>query len=235
MLQWDGETWQPVPGLAGCNDPEAFNYTAGSDGSAACWSCEPVTFDGYTYSVIEVADQCWFAENLRSTHYNDGTPIPVEQGNDEWAASSSDLRCVHTANPTNETLYGQLYNFRAVTSPHGLCPSGWSVPSQSEWDALAEHAASLGYFPVAPALKAVGEWQDNPAVDAIGFAALPGGGRRIDGYFDPTGTYGYWWTRTPSGSGNVWYRQMTTTGSLDLQIVMFKPEQGMSVRCLRTR
>ena len=88
---------------------------------------------------------------------------------------------------------------------------------------------------MAPALKAVGEWQDNPAVDALGFAALPGGGRRIDGHFDPTGTYGYWWTRTPSGSGNVWYRQMTTTGSLDLQIVMFKPEQGISVRCLRTR
>ena len=32
--------------------------------------------------------------------------------------------------------YGQLYNWYAVDDERGLCPSGWHVPSDEDWQDL---------------------------------------------------------------------------------------------------
>ena len=59
----DGSCTTPV--VEGCTDPADMNFGCRKHGYGSCASywCSSIEFDGYTYSVVEIGDQCWFAEN----------------------------------------------------------------------------------------------------------------------------------------------------------------------------
>jgi len=77
--------------------------------------------------------QCWTAENLRVTKYNDGTVIPDETANGGWGGLA-------TGEASYIATYGYLYNWYAaagiVTSmgsqTKNICPTGWHVPTDGE-------------------------------------------------------------------------------------------------------
>lgn len=63
--------------FSGCTDPDAVNYDAEAvedDGSCE-FELLPVTFDGYAYEVVQIGEQVWFAENLRTTVYAGGDEL----------------------------------------------------------------------------------------------------------------------------------------------------------------
>ena len=71
-----------APIVLGCTDPAYAEFDASAnadDGSCATLNptCVEPSFDGYSYSVVEIGDQCWFAENLRTTVYGNGDAIPA--------------------------------------------------------------------------------------------------------------------------------------------------------------
>ena len=57
--------------FSGCTDPDALNYDAYAveDDGSCDFELVPVTFDGYAYEVVQIGEQVWFAENLRTTVY----------------------------------------------------------------------------------------------------------------------------------------------------------------------
>ncbi len=79
----------------GCMDPTADNYdpyAIEEDGSCVySWqvpfviSNQRLLIDGYTYDLVAIGDQCWFAENLRNEHYANGDAIPANLSVSEWA------------------------------------------------------------------------------------------------------------------------------------------------------
>ena len=174
---------------------------------------------------MEIGDQCWFAENLRSTilpkrrcdSFRHGgrwnPPLSVSLQYTARAAStcynySPDIDACDEAQSLEE--YGRLYNWYAVDDARGLCPSGWHVPTDGEWTdwrITSLHKASAERrerFEVDVRLDTGGNGTDD-----FGFSALPGGYRFYDnGYFYDAGSYGYWWSSSPSG-GDAWYRTCT--------------------------
>jgi uncharacterized protein (TIGR02145 family) len=88
----------------------------------------------------------------------------------------------------------------------GVCPSGWHIPNNAEWDELFRFAdgtngTSSPYdSPTAGRyLKATNGWNSNGnGEDTHGFAALPGGYGSSDGGFDDVGNYGNWWSSSES-------------------------------------
>lgn len=110
-------------------------------------SCGKVKdYDGNTYNTVQIGKQCWMKENLRTTHFADGTPIPAGGDNHSDTApyyydyNSSDL-------PLDER--GYLYNWLAAmhgaassdanpSGVQGACPTGWHLPSNAEWTVLEE-------------------------------------------------------------------------------------------------
>jgi uncharacterized protein (TIGR02145 family) len=184
---------------------------------------------------VKIGDQVWFAENLRSSTYRNGDPIPGGLSDEEWKSTPSGAQSVQGQGTSDEAEnledYGRLYNWNAVNDPRGLCPSGYHVPSDEEWTDLENH---LGGSPVAgAALKS--STSDSPAWDgdnSSGFSALPGGGRYyVSGNFYYQGDYGFWWSSSPDGA-YAWARYLSS-GLSSVSRSDANLRDGFSVRCVR--
>ena len=165
--------------------------------------------DGNNYPIIKIGNQIWMKENLRVSRYRNGDLIPNVTDNTAWGTLTSGGRSWYNNDSTNnENPYGNLYNWYAVTDSRGLCPSGWHVPSDSEWDVLTN---SLGGLSVAGGkMKSVGTtyWisPNKGATNESGFSALPGGCRGNDGNFYNILGYAFFWSATEFDNANAWYR-----------------------------
>lgn len=108
------------------------------------FSQETVTdVDGYEYNTVQIGNQTWFKENLRTTKYNDGTPIQTittETGNWDWTWGGPDKCTYYDVNLYLERTYGKLYNGYVVRSEKNVCPVGWKVPNDAELTELILHA-----------------------------------------------------------------------------------------------
>ena len=93
----------------------------------------PVAYQGHNYATVQIGDQCWFAENLRSENYENGDVISTPEGQSEWMNVSSGAVWLYYDDSSLLETYGRLYNWNAVDDARGLCPSGWHVPSHDDW------------------------------------------------------------------------------------------------------
>jgi uncharacterized protein (TIGR02145 family) len=206
-------------------------------------SCVDVTFDGYSYATVQIGDQCWFSENLRSDHYRDGAAIPGNLDNATWSGTSAGAQAYYLNDAVNLSAYGRLYNFYAVDDARGLCPSGWHVPSDDEWMTMEMHlgmsaldANSTGWRStgsVGNKLKEAGtaHWSNDSGADnSSGFTALGGGVRTTSGGFSDLLYFGYFWSSSPSG-GTAWYRVLYGSNA---DVSRSSPSQryGFAVRCV---
>ena len=162
-----------VEGDETCDDGND-NPNDGCDGCQQIWACgDSLEYWSYAYQTIEAADgRCWFAENLMSPNYNDGTPINYADIWQHWDSegsnspdytnwycclqgegvytdfSNSDSNGDWTSTGNYGCPYGDnvqaymdqtrpyyLYDFISVNTGL-LCPSGWHVPTATEWDEL---------------------------------------------------------------------------------------------------
>ena len=195
-----------------------------------------VEMDGYRYKGVFIGEQCWFAENLRTTVYADDSSIPEVTGSSDWGALSTGARCHYDNDPVVNYGYGLLYNWHAVDNASGLCPNGWHVPTDGEWTALEDYITEEGFNGTeGTALKSTSAWDWDyygSGTDDFGFSALPGGYRDYyDSYFSLAGDIGYWWSSSPSG-GNAWRRRLRYFNP-GISRYYSNPRNGFSVRCLR--
>lgn len=201
-----------------------------------CGTLTVTDYDGNVYNVVEIGGQCWLRENLRTTHYADGTPI-VEGSSMTSETKGYFYRYNQSADDANE--YGLLYNWPATVreagqeSVQGVCPAGWHVPSAAEWNLLGE---TLGGAQTAGgALKESGSshWvAPNTAADnASGFTALPAGYLK-NGQFAGRGTDACFWTSSADGAGSASYRQLLSASG-SLYDFSYSRSSGHSVRCVK--
>jgi len=190
-------------------------------------------YDGNVYHSVTIGTQTWMVENLKTTHYNDGTAIPNVTDATAWGALTTPGYCWYNNDVTNKATYGALYNWYAASNSL-LCPSGWHVPTDAEWTTLTTF---LGGSSVAGGkLKESGtaHWitPNTGADNSSGFTALPGGSHYSNGLYYLNGQYGWWWSTTASSSTQVWhvYMQNSTTVLSRTSAAM---NLGFSVRCIK--
>ena len=205
----------------------SFYDNAWDEPVSPSWSCgEAITYAGVGYSTVQIGDQCWFAENLRTTTYLNSDTIPQNLSDGDWSSTTSGAMAFYDNVPTNSGLY----NWYAVDDARGLCPSGWHVPTDAEWTIMTDH---LGGESVAGGqMKSNYGWLfGGNGTNSSGFSGLPGGNRDYDGTFNNGGYYGIWWSSSPDGSG-AWGRLL---GSFNEEVFRIDDNQryGFSVRCVR--
>ena len=217
-----------------------------------------VDYDGNTYKTIEIGEQKWMAENLKVTHYADGTPIPLVSDDDEWAAlgEGSQAYCWYDNMSEYGDTTGALYSWGGAMNGssdssevvQGVCPDGWHLPGDEEWkvlemqlgmsqeaaDGLEWRGSSVGAF-----LKEQGfsHW-DNPnsgADNASGFTALGGGFRSNKGTFYGVREYATFWSSDEkTSSANSWYRVLHFEKEAVYRHYITR-KQGLSVRCVEDK
>jgi uncharacterized protein (TIGR02145 family) len=192
--------------------------------------------DGNIYHTVNIGTQVWMVENLKTTHYRDGSAIPNITADTTWIHLTTGAYCDFGNYAYYSTTYGRLYNGYAISNSHNICPTGWHVPSDAEWTTLTTF---LGGESIAGRkLKETGttHWQspNTGATNETGFTALPSGFRNYDGLFSPgyygSGSIGYWWSsgvlQLTSGRG-VMYNNIEVTR------IGESPTVGYSVRCVK--
>lgn len=105
-------------------------------------------YDNNEYNTLQLGTQCWMKENLKTTHYADGTSITLGSS----SSTSSKYRYYPNNNSSNVATYGYLYNWPAVMNGkttecvQGVCPNGWHVPSSAEWTQLTNYVSSQSQY-----------------------------------------------------------------------------------------
>jgi uncharacterized protein (TIGR02145 family) len=192
-----------------------------------------VTYDGHNYTTVQIGSQCWFKENLRNDNYNDGTAIPGSMDNATWTTTTSGAQAILDADSVaNFPTYGRLYNWYAVNNAAGLCPTGWHVPTDAEWDSLIDYLGGLSG--AGNAMKSTTGWPSGDGgTNTSGFSALPGGLRDYgSGFFYDQGDYGFWWSSSPIGP-DAWNRYLYSGNSGVYRADGSSTRNGFSVRCVR--
>jgi len=220
--------------MVGCSNGESSTPSVES-------RCTSMEYDGYTYDLVAIGDQCWFAENLRNEHYANGDAIPGELSDGEWSSTTSGAVTVFGEGTSpvwsgsddevsNLADYGRLYNWYAVDDARGLCPSGWHVPTDQEYTTLID---VLGGTSVAGG-KMKSSPEDSPAwngTNTSGFSGLAGGYRSNSGGFYDGNYVGFFWSASANGAF-AWSRLLdgVYTGVLRYN---YYQRYGFSVRCVR--
>lgn len=200
------------------------------------------------YTVVTIGTQTWMAENLKTTHYANGRPIPlVSKSNWYELTATSPAYCWYNDDSTsNASTYGALYtwagamNMRASSTANpsgiqGVCPAGWHLPSDSEWTTLTDYLE--GQDVAGGKLKETGttHWQspNTGATNESGFTALPGAYSSIDGTFWDIGIYANFWSTTEGYSNNDGWRRLLNNDYSGVIRSSNPKNLGFSVRCLR--
>jgi len=212
--------------------------------------CPPIIsdIDGNFYKTIEIGNQCWMSENLRTTTYQNGILIPNVTNENEWSNLTSGAFVFYDNDTTWKNLYGALYNWHAGVNPNGLCPSGWHVPTDVEWTLLNDFIGGTGSpngnrlrscrqinSPLGDTCNTIDHprWNsdnDNWGTDDYGFSGLPGS-TAFDNQFPP-GFMGFWWSSIEDGYDLCW-RQTLIWNNGSTGLSKAGKQNGLSIRCLR--
>ena len=226
-------------------------------------SCGTVKdYDGNTYRTVQIGSQCWMAENLRTTHYSNGTSIP--QGNSE--SETTGYWYYPDGNSGNKRTYGLLYNWPAVmhgssssssnpSGVQGICPVGWHVPSDAEWTQLTSYVKGHNEyvcpgcsgtddewttFCIAKALASTSGWMSDTDPCAVGNDQNSNNATgfsavpagRYNGSVGYFGGFAYFWSATQYYSSTAYYRPLSYRGAGVSRPNIYK-NYGCSVRCVR--
>jgi uncharacterized protein (TIGR02145 family) len=203
--------------------------------------------DGNVYHTVVIGKQVWLQENLRTKKYRNGKSIAKNITKAQWSTDKSGACAVYDNDSIKENAFGLLYNWYAIANPAGLCPVGWHVPKDSEWNTMVKY---LDDYADTTELKRVqseiagGELKEigyahwtTPNTGATGtsnFLGYAGGNKSTDGKCNDVGAYGYWWTATASSAAEAYGRLLSYfNGNID----RFKTSKnlGFSVRCLKNK
>lgn len=195
-----------------------------------------VDADGNVYQTVKIGTQTWMAENLHTTKFRNGDPVPYIHDDYQWGSlTTSAAYCDYNHEAANVEKFGRLYNWYAVTDSRNIAPVGWHVPTDYEWVTLIEF---LGGENVAGGkMKTIGTsiWTspNTNATNSSNFSALPAGGRNNgNGFFQ--GLYGFavFWSSTEYVSTASWYVQLIYNQESISHTFTYKPS-GFSVRLIK--
>jgi len=222
------------PGSHTCGAPEVHN-TALTYGSMT-------DQQGNVYKTIVIGTQEWMAENLKTSIYRNGDAITNVTNYIQWNGLSTGAWCYFDNEDQYECPYGKLYNWYAVTDARNICPTGWHVPSDTEWSLLINHldpdanGGSNFSNTAGGKMKSAGTpyWipPNQNASNESGFSGTPSSFRYDAGDFGLVGYFAFWWSATDQNLSNAYNRYLDfANGSANRSL--YNKAHGFAARCVR--
>ncbi|MBK9639318.1 MAG: hypothetical protein IPO63_16520 [Bacteroidetes bacterium] len=226
------------------------NVTLCYSGTGGCGPLTTITdLDGNAYNVVTIGNQCWMAENLKTTKYNNGDIITSGLNNSNWSTATTGAWAAYNTSLQHDIIFGKLYNWYTVIDSRGVCPTGWHVPGEDDWNELTKFldptydtnmtkvSLTAGLMIQDTSTKVSGSisigW-GSPNLpwyvsNLTGFTALPAGERIDYGTYQFINNYTWWWSVNDSAGAWPWSRRLYFA----LQKEARDPNNGVSVRCVK--
>ena len=184
---------------------------------------------------------------FEAENYSNGDAIPSNLSDGEWSSTNSGAVAVYgegssscnTYSPDGDACdpdwslveYGRLYNWYAVEDDRSLCPNGWSIPGDDNWQQMVQ---VLGGDEVAGStMKSQSGWdQGGNGTNSSGFNATPAGLKVLDGGFVDAGWVSYWWTSS-AHQIDASYNRSVNWPDGDVSLSSNDNSYGFSIRCIK--
>jgi uncharacterized protein (TIGR02145 family) len=216
--------------------------------------------EGNGYHSVTIGTQTWLKEDLKVTKYSNGDPIattsPIRL--DISAETSPKYQWAYNGEDSNAAIYGRLYTWFAVSDSRNICPTGWHVATQSDWNNMINWLLANGYnYDGGTAYEAFNKlgislsdtihWVKSDVPGSIGnndypqlrnktgFSALPAGTRTKTGQFLGLGSTTSWWTSTENlfSPDFAWAAVMNYNGTYVILNGHLKHDNADPVRCTK--
>ena len=178
--------------------------------------------DAQIYKTVMIGDDWWMAENL-----NYGLAIDSFHGGSAEDGTQSDNgideKYCYLNNSENCNTYGGLYSWNeamkydSISRPRGICPDGWHIPSEKQFNGLLFH------YPSCPDLRLEG---------SSGFDALFGGFCYPSSYAS-LNELGLFWSSSSSGAYTGSWYVLINKSSGDVIIQLEDIKRAFSIRCVK--
>ncbi len=191
--------------------------------------------DAQTYKTVTIGTQTWMAENLnyetlKSYCYDKNASNCIKYGRLYTWAAAMDSAGTWSTN-------GKGCGFPRTCSPttpvRGVCPQGWHLPSQTEWNTL--FTAVGGQSTAGKVLKSIFGWKDDNGIsgngtDAFSFSALSAGLRNYSGIYNLEGYYALFWSSAEVHSNDAYTMFLYDD---DAHLGARHKKFALSVRCVK--
>lgn len=204
--------------------------------------------DGNIYTVVTIGEQQWLGEDLKTTKYNDGTPIQNVADITEWRHSDYPAYAWYDNDIMYKSTHGAMYNWWAAGSRSGLCPKGWRVATDNDWKKLEKFLGMSAEQIEGTAMRGTNEggklkeagtenWSvtNENVTNEYNFSVVPGGRRADNGLFSNLKNTATYWTATETSPSCAVYRHF---GGGSIQIgrnIEAEKKYGLAVRCIRDK
>lgn len=199
------------------------------------------TRDKQTYKTVKIGNQVWMAENL---NYADSSTTSSLKGK-SWCFDNEPEKC---------SVTGRLYTWAAAIDSialydggkgincgfgktcslpdtvYGICPPGWHLPTESEWNTLIDENG--GNWVAGNILRSQTGWGNGRnGTDNVGFSALPAG-ERNNFSFGMEGSSTQFWRVAEENSYSAYTTCFHYNFHCDTRSVKGKND-GLSIRCIK--
>ena len=214
-----------------------------------------------SYPTVILGTQEWMASNLKTTKFNNGDSIPLISAGNLWESITNNGNpieqpawCFYDNDTTNNTKFGKLYNWFAVSDGRNICPNGWHVPNDSDWTVLLNFIDpyTTNQYLSSPyaggSLKSIGSLENREglwrhpnlnATNSSGFNAIPSGYRDDTATgsnqgFAEKGYSAFFWSSSNSNmNSNSAYRIFLSNDNGIASGGAATKSSGFSVRCIK--
>ncbi len=221
---------------------DQVNFTMGTNDVKLYAIWRIMDADRNQYTAVIINGVTWLKENLKTTKYNDGTPIPNVTSNSAWGNQTNGAYCWYSNSSGNKNTYGALYNWPAVNTGK-LAPKGWHVATDMDYRELASYCdpnwpgGPMEYDTAAFALKETGNtyWTGNhpSSNNRTGFSARGAGYRDgSDGSFVDLRLVSFLWSSAGMSATDARAYQMVAHDTWLYEADYRSKIDGHSVRCV---
>lgn len=221
----------------------------------------------FSQKEVKIGKQIWLNQNLETTTFCNGEPIKQAQNPQEWERAFKNKQpawCFHELDSTftgvikmnsfgmYDVTVGKIYNIYAMQDKRNVCPVGFRVPNNSDWQELIAHLDSIRItsendrFTDMRLLKSISGWQkgesrfggmiDNSnGNNKTGFNAYPIGFKGPNGGFSKVGHSAVFWSTSQSPMNTNWCFHIPIEMAYMnwLNITYVSMNSGLSIRCIK--
>jgi uncharacterized protein (TIGR02145 family) len=210
--------------------------------------------DGNTYKTIQIGNQIWMTENLRTTRYRNGDKIETTNDINKDITTENSPKYQWPANGEESSVptYGRLYTWFAAVDSRSVAPDGWHLPTAADYYVLETYLVQNGYNSfkhldgylnyIGKSISSTVLWNADTNTGSVGcslsennysgFNALPIGMR------DPTGAFAWFGNNTlfwisESYDSSYAYAELLSYNFPDFYFCGYGKKSGCSIRCVK--